>query len=296
MNGESNSQEPVSHESQTPTPACSGETTRAAEAGPSVPTTTPPAEISFVPEAVAAPAPVAAAPAAEPVAVPVETVTATAVAPAPVATPTKKPRAKAAKPTDMIEQKIVIRRDRWESLLGLTGTLAAERAVNADPSEVAAIVLEAGLAAILEEARAAKQPRAKTTAPVATKKPVKAAKLVVKKAAAPVVKVAARKFRPTELKEIHGLVKGLKSDRAIQRTLALWLGAHSKKGTVGVPIEDLRYLCRETKVYDTANFAQNMKKDSAYFVEVRDKTGDRLGYSLTAAGVKAAEGLHAGAH
>ena len=57
--------------------------------------------------------------------------------------------------------------------------------------------------------------------------------------------------------------------------LALWLGAHATKGAlpggrgggtpptqVSVPIEDLRSLCRAFKVYDTANFAQNMKKAS----------------------------------
>ena len=45
-----------------------------------------------------------------------------------------------------------------------------------------------------------------------------------------------------------------------------------------------------------AVFAQNMKKDAAFFTELRDKQGDRLGYSLTANGVKAANGLLATSH
>ena len=280
MNGESQNHESQSHEPQAPAPAPASPVDNA-------PAAMPQAEIVFVSEVPATPAATSccsATPAAEPVAVAMVTEVVTA--------PTPRTRAKKPKASDLIEQTIVIRRDRWESLMSLTDTLHDERAVKADPSEVAAIVLEAGLAAILEEARATKAAAAKKPA---VKKMVKAAK-PTKTAPTTAVKVAARKFRPAELKEIHGLVHGLKSDRAIQRTLALWLGAHSKKGSVAVPIEDLRFLCREAKIYDTANFAQNMKKDKAYFAEVRDKKGDRLGYNLTAAGVKATEALHAAAH
>jgi hypothetical protein len=202
------------------------------------------------------------------------------------------------RPSDLIEKKIVIRRDRWDALVQLTETLRSERAVKAEPSEVAAIVLEAGLGAIIEESRnrpaaaapaapiteapKAKAPKAKAalatahvtthvttkvTAKTAKAKLVKKGRASVRKARAPKPTRAApakpRSFKADELDSIKRLVRGLGSDRSVQRTLALWLGAHPTKGGLAVPIEDLRSLCREFKVYDTANFAQNMKKDSA---------------------------------
>lgn len=224
------------------------------------------------------------------------------------------------RPSDLIEKKIVIRRDRWDALIQLTETLRSERAVKAEPSEVAAIVLEAGLGAIIEESRnktaAAKAPvKTPTKAPTAIVARAPKAKVTpaktglhrglksklrgkAKAKAAPRPTRAApakpRAFKQDELDVIKRLVRGLNSDRSVQRTLALWLGAHPVKGGLAVPIEDLRLLCREFKVYDTANFAQNMKKDAAYFTEVRDRSGDRLGYSLTPAGAQACSGLFAG--
>src|SRR5579871_3837726 len=57
---------------------------------------------------------------------------------------------------DLVARRIVMRRDRWEALLRLTEALEAERGVVATPAEVAAIVLDAGLNVILEEAQEAR--------------------------------------------------------------------------------------------------------------------------------------------
>jgi hypothetical protein len=209
---------------------------------------------------------------------------------------------------DLVARKLVLRRDRWDSLLKLTNALRAQRGILATPAEVAAIVLDAGLNVILEESsqaahtafeRAAIAPAAKT---VPEAKAVSAAKATVAAPAAPVT--APRAFTNVELAALRRLIRGLPSQRSVQRTLGLWLGVNSRSearraagepqsqnpipgNSVGVPIEDLRSLCRIFKVYDTANFAQNMKKDAAFFKEIREPKGERLGYELTSKGTTA---------
>src|SRR5207302_723750 len=87
---------------------------------------------------------------------------------------------KASRPkgSDLVARKLVLQRDRWESLLKLTNALRAQRGIVATPAEVAAIVLDAGLNVILEESAAARpklgivQPIAPVAAP--TKTPAKA--------------------------------------------------------------------------------------------------------------------------
>ena len=235
------------------------------------------------------------------------------------------------KGSDLVARKVVLRRDRWDSLLKLTNALRAQRGIVASPAEVAAIVLDAGLNVILEESAQAARPHAVASsvapAPVAPIDPAAAAPvaapavlptekvrsrpgsratalpasaeiaavapvtapIAAAPAATPAFLVKPRVFTSAEIARIRKTVRGLPSARSIQRTLGLWLGANLLAGhsTVGVPLEDLRALCREFKVYDTANFAQNMKKDSAFFSEVRDAQGDRLGYDLTPQGRQA---------
>jgi transposase len=225
------------------------------------------------------------------------------------------------KESDLVARRIVLRRDRWEALLGLASALQSQRGVAASPAEVAAIVLDAGLNVILEESRAATAEAKQAAKPAARRgpgrpagshgrkararraKPVRNRNRNRSAAAANVSKLRAprplasrpkpRNFTAGELGSIRGLVRSLKSQRSVQRTLALWLGGQGKGNghEVQVPVEDLRALCREFKVYDTANFAQNMKKDSAWFVEVRDRDGERLGYGLTSKGAAAAADL-----
>ena len=58
-----------------------------------------------------------------------------------------------------------------------------------------------------------------------------------------------------------------------------------------IEVEWLRELAVEYDAYNVANFAQNMKKDSAFFKEVRDRDGSRIGWKLTAAGLTQAKEL-----
>lgn len=55
-----------------------------------------------------------------------------------------------ARDSDLVERLIIVRRDRWGEIIKLTDELKRERSVSADPSEIAAIILEAGLEATRE--------------------------------------------------------------------------------------------------------------------------------------------------
>ena len=80
---------------------------------------------------------------------------------------------------------------------------------------------------------------------------------------------------------------GARSVRARQRSIALWIGHHKRS----IHTEWLRQLAEEYDAYNVANFAQNMKKDGAYFLERRDGQDQRRGWKLTRAGMRHAEVL-----
>ncbi|MBI3722455.1 hypothetical protein HY251_00645 [bacterium] len=234
-----------------------------------------------------------------------------------------RPRAQAGRngagsPDDLLARRIVLKRDRWEALLKLTQALEAERGVVATPAEVAAIVLDAGLNVILEEARerprdiesAPRRDRRKTRRKTLERSPHASAEVKAEQrsqaraartharrapASAPLAEVSSRKLTAEEEAQLRSIVAGLRSQRSVQRAVGLWLGSHVAPGTApraAIAVEDLRSLCRALGVYCTDNFAQNMKKDHAFFTEVRDPgSGERLGYGLTPEGAQAAARL-----
>ena len=83
-----------------------------------------------------------------------------------------------------------------------------------------------------------------------------------------------------EKAEIDAILADKTSVRARQRVLALWLGKRRKK----IDQEWLRDLAVEHEAYNVANFAQNMKKDGIYFVELKDEKQSRIDWRLSRTG------------
>src|SRR5690606_38236382 len=87
--------------------------------------------------------------------------------------------------------------------------------------------------------------------------------------------------------ELEGLLADVRSVRARQRTVALWLGLRRRR----VPLGWLRQRTAEYGAYDVANFAQNMKQDRAFVLEARSPGGKRTGWPLSRAGSREAKAL-----
>lgn len=167
---------------------------------------------------------------------------------------------------DTVARRIVMRRGVWEQLVHVATALRETRGVEVTAIEVARIALEAGVSE-MQRTASGKQRRPLTD--------------------------SGRRRRSRQLNltaeedaELTALLDGVRSVRARQRTIALWLG-HRRR----IDVEWLRQLSGERSAYDVANFAQNMKKDSAFFRQRKNAEGKRLGWSLTRAGAREAQAI-----
>jgi hypothetical protein len=179
---------------------------------------------------------------------------------------------------ELVVRRVIMQKKRWEELVEIADVLR-NKGVPTNPSEVAAIVIEAGLERIRDLATG----RGTLGAPAASATPPPA---TVDHASAPSLALD-----PKESEELARLVRGRSSQRSVQRALGLWLGSRGAPHARGeVPTEPLRELCRRFGVYNIANFAQNMKKDAACFAEVR-QGALRTGWRLTEEGWQRARAL-----
>jgi hypothetical protein len=179
---------------------------------------------------------------------------------------------------ELVVRRVIMQKKRWEELVEIAEVLR-NKGVPTNPSEVAAIVIEAGLERIRELAtgRTSQSAPASATPPPAT---------VDHASPGPSLALDAK-----ESEELARLVRGRSSQRSVQRALGLWLGSRGAPHASGdVPTEPLRELCRRFGVYNIANFAQNMKKDAACFAEVR-QGALRTGWRLTEEGWQRARAL-----
>ena len=185
---------------------------------------------------------------------------------------------------DTVARRIVMPKRIWEQLVLLTEALEQARDVEVSPLDVAVIALEAGLDEIRRgvqgpaKARSGKSQRTQSGASARKKTPSGSQS---RKSG------SHRRKRPLKLSaddraQLEALMIDARSVRARQRAIALWIGHH--KGTVRT--EWLRQLALDYDAYNVANFAQNMKKDSAYFLEKRDAQDQRVGWKLTRAGIR----------
>ncbi len=184
---------------------------------------------------------------------------------------------------DVVARRIVMRRSTWDQLAHLAEVLREVRDIEVEPTEVALIALEAGLEEV-ERGLSGKQ-----------KRPASASGAAKRAAGAPAPTESGRQRRRSggprldadERSELEALLADVRSVRARQRTIALWLGLRRRR----VPLEWLRQLTAEYGAYDVANFAQNMKKDRAFFLEARSPEGKRTGWRLSRAGSREAKAL-----
>ena len=198
---------------------------------------------------------------------------------------------------DLVARRIVLRRETWDQLVHFAEVLAEARGVEVAPADVAVIALEAGLAEVRrgvagvagKQARgpsrvaSGRASRAVAGPGAAQAQPGKAPQGKTQQGAnegsgrqprGPVALTA------DERAQLEALLASTSSTRGRQRLIGLWLGARRKQ----VALETFRDLCLELAAYNTANFAQNMKKDGALFAEWRSEAGGRLGWKLTPAG------------
>lgn len=179
-----------------------------------------------------------------------------------------------AKTEDTVARRIVMPKRVWDQLVHLTAALEEARDVEVSPLDVAVIALEAGLEEI-RRGGSGKQ-----------KRPARAAKSGSSARARAKGKSGShRRKRPLKLSaddraQLEALLLDCRSVRARQRAIALWIGHHKRT----IHTEWLRQLALDYDAYNVANFAQNMKKDSTYFLEKRDGQDQRLGWKLTRAG------------
>jgi len=179
------------------------------------------------------------------------------------------------KTEDNVARRIVMPKRVWEQLVHLTTALEEARDVEVSPLDVAVVALEAGL----EEIRrgvSGKQTRSKSKSGSGSRSRSGGSK---RKSG------SHRRKRPLKLSDddraqLESLLLDCRSVRARQRAIALWIGHHKRT----IHTEWLRQLALDYDAYNVANFAQNMKKDSTYFLEKRDAQDNRVGWKLTRAG------------
>ncbi len=193
---------------------------------------------------------------------------------------------------DLVARRIVLRRETWDQLVHFAEVLAEARGVEVAPADVAVIALEAGLAEVRRGVAGVAGKQARGPSRVASGRASRAvagagaAQAQQGKAAAGSNEGSGRQPRgpvaltADERAQLEALLAATASTRGRQRLIGLWLGARRKQ----VALETFRDLCLELAAYNTANFAQNMKKDGALFAEWRSEAGGRLGWKLTPAG------------
>lgn len=185
-----------------------------------------------------------------------------------------------AKTEDTVARRIVMPKRVWEQLVHLTTALEEARDVEVSPLDVAVIALEAGLDEI-RRGVSGKQPRAS-----AARSSSKSGSSSRSRSGGSKRKSGShRRKRPLKLSaddraQLEALLLDCRSVRARQRAIALWIGHHKRT----IHTEWLRQLALDYDAYNVANFAQNMKKDSTYFLEKRDSQDQRVGWKLTRAG------------
>lgn len=204
---------------------------------------------------------------------------------------------------EMVARRIVMRRETWDQLVLVAEALAATRELEVTPTDVATIALEAGLAEVLRGtssksrsgSNARTQKASRSQASSRSQAAGRSGSSSRTQAASRSSKVSrsVRRAAPAldltteERQEISALVADVDSARGRQRAIALWLGQQKKR----VALEALRELCLVHEAYNVANFAQNMKKDGDLFEEMKDDSGERLGWRLTKDGVAEAKAL-----
>lgn len=207
---------------------------------------------------------------------------------------------------DMVARRIVMRREVWEQLVHLAEALQETRELEVSATDVAVIALEAGLAEVRKSsgkhgrpasasqaasrAQSGKQSRSQAASRSQAVSRSQAASRAQSGGASGKHSRSLKRPLPVDLSaderaEVQHLVSEIASARGRQRTIALWLGQNKKR----VALESLRELCVVHGAYNVANFAQNMKKDGALFDELKDDTGERLGWRLTKQGVAEAK-------
>jgi hypothetical protein len=177
------------------------------------------------------------------------------------------------KTEDTVARRIVMPKRVWEQLVHLTKALEEARDVEVSPLDVAVIALEAGL----EEVRrgvSGKQTRTKAKSGARSRSGGSKRKSGSHRRKRPL------KLTADDRAQLESLLLDCRSVRARQRAIALWIGHHKRT----IHTEWLRQLALDYDAYNVANFAQNMKKDSAYFLEKRDSQDQRIGWKLTRAG------------
>ena len=178
-----------------------------------------------------------------------------------------------AQPT--VARRIVMPRQVWDELTHLAEVLGEARGLDVSPAEIALLALEAGLNEV-------RQGRPVRTAPARSRQAAKKEGSGRRRRPSQPLKLSA-----DERSELEAFLVEQNSARGRQRTIGLWLGSRRRR----IEVEWLRELAVEYDAYNVANFAQNMKKDSAFFKEVRDRDGSRIGWKLTAAGLTQAKEL-----
>ncbi|RMG08656.1 MAG: hypothetical protein D6731_21400 [Planctomycetota bacterium] len=185
-------------------------------------------------------------------------ITATAVHPPPAGEALRTPQAAP------VPQRLLLRPETYAQLERLAKALAETRGLSLDPAEVAVIALEAGLEQVQASLR-----RAPARTP--RRRPGR----------------SRLKLDEAERTELERWLAAQHSVRSRQRTIALWLGRRRRR----IAVEALRELAATYAAYDVANFAQNMKKDGAFFEELRDGQGRRTGWRLSRLGRAEARAL-----
>lgn len=185
---------------------------------------------------------------------------------------------------DVVARRIVMRRSTWDQLAHLAEVLREVRDIEVEPTEVALIALEAGLEEV-ERGLSGKQKRPASATGAA--KRATAGGSALTESGRQRRRSGGPRLDADERGELEALLADVRSVRARQRTIALWLGLRRRR----VPVEWLRQLTAEYGAYDVANFAQNMKKDRAFFLESRSPEGKRTGWRLSRAGSREAKAL-----
>lgn len=199
-----------------------------------------------------------------------------------------------AKAEDTVARRIVMPKRIWDQLTHLASALEETREMEVSALDVAVIALEAGLDEIRRgvtggaKAAPATSAKSKSKSGSQTRARQKSASGKSSRSASG----SHKRKRPLKLSDddraqLEALLLGARSVRARQRAIALWIGHHKRT----IHTEWLRQLAEAYDAYNVANFAQNMKKDGAYFLERRDAQDQRLGWKLTRAGLRHAEVL-----
>jgi hypothetical protein len=176
-----------------------------------------------------------------------------------------------------VARRIVMRRETWERLMHVAEALESTRGMEISAIDVAVVALEAGLEEVARGLSGVKPSKSSVQARRANSSSKSRSG-------------SGKRRRPLRLSDddraqLEALLVGCRSTRARQRTLAFWLG-HSRRT---INTEHLRQLAGDYDAYNVANFAQNMKKDSAFFKERTSREGKRTGWKLTRQGSRKAK-------